>query len=172
MEAEHCGMPTEVTERLRWFKTYALTDDVSETCRKHGIARSTFYRWYRRFDAEDLSTLTDTPTTQWCAKSSEDVHSSSNQTSPEQSDRLREPLAFALFCVSIFFGLYSLTNIHTDVSANITATDGRIEQTEEQMSDLASTIERFGNINDCEIAFDGFDDESPLITCQLSLNDE
>ena len=53
--------PKEVVERLQWFLNYAEHGSISETCRHYRIARSTFYRWLRRFDPNDLSTLTDLP---------------------------------------------------------------------------------------------------------------
>ncbi len=36
---------------------YARTHPVTVTCRRFGIARSTFYRWRQRFDPRNLSTL-------------------------------------------------------------------------------------------------------------------
>ena len=36
---------------------YARTHPVTVTCRRFGIARSTFYRWRKRFDAQHLSSL-------------------------------------------------------------------------------------------------------------------
>lgn len=51
-----------VRERLEWLLDWAEHGSVSHTCRRFGIARTTFYRWARRFDAADLSTLQDLPT--------------------------------------------------------------------------------------------------------------
>lgn len=51
--------PPEVAERLKWFLCFLDTNSVSETCRRFGIARTTFYRWSRRFDANDLTSLQD-----------------------------------------------------------------------------------------------------------------
>jgi len=59
--AEGCDM--EVLERLRWFQHLAEYGCVSTTCREFKIARSTLYRWIERFDPDDLSSLTDHPTT-------------------------------------------------------------------------------------------------------------
>jgi putative transposase len=43
-------------QRLRWMD-YARTHSVAQTCRHFGIARSTFYRWQRRYDPRRLSFL-------------------------------------------------------------------------------------------------------------------
>ncbi|MBA3450949.1 MAG: transposase [Chloroflexia bacterium] len=40
---------------------YARTHTVSATCRPFGIARSTFYRWPRRYDPQRLSVLENRP---------------------------------------------------------------------------------------------------------------
>ncbi len=47
--------------RLKWF-LYAIEhdDNVSLACRHFGIARSTFVRWWNRFDAQDPSSLEET----------------------------------------------------------------------------------------------------------------
>jgi putative transposase len=42
--------------RLRWMD-YARPHSVAATCRHFGIARSTFYRWQRRYDPQHLSFL-------------------------------------------------------------------------------------------------------------------
>src|SRR4051794_22561659 len=57
--ASLAGCPPEVGERLRWFLHFAEHGSVSATCRQFGIARTTFYRWARRFDPSDLRTLED-----------------------------------------------------------------------------------------------------------------
>ena len=41
---------------LRWLD-YARTHSVAATCRHFGIARSTFYRWQRRYRPDDLTSL-------------------------------------------------------------------------------------------------------------------
>ncbi len=46
----------EARQRLRWLD-YARTHSVAQTCRHFGIARSTFYRWQRRYDPHDLRSL-------------------------------------------------------------------------------------------------------------------
>jgi len=38
---------------------YARTHSVAATCRRFGIARSTYYRWAGRYDPQDLTTLED-----------------------------------------------------------------------------------------------------------------
>lgn len=46
----------EAKQRLRWID-YARTHTVAATCRHFGIARSTYYRWQRRYDPKALSFL-------------------------------------------------------------------------------------------------------------------
>src|SRR5258708_2797842 len=44
--------------RLQWMLFYYFNGrNVARTCRHFGISRQTFYRWKRRFDRHDLSTL-------------------------------------------------------------------------------------------------------------------
>ena len=44
--------------RLQWMLFYYFNGrNVARTCRHFGITRQTFYRWKRRFDRHDLSTL-------------------------------------------------------------------------------------------------------------------
>ena len=59
--AVQSAAPDEVVERLRWFTHFAKYHSISKTCSEFGIARTTFYRWYKRLDLEDLSTLQNTP---------------------------------------------------------------------------------------------------------------
>ena len=40
---------------------YARTHSVAATCRRFHIARSTYYRWHKRYDPRDLTTLEDRP---------------------------------------------------------------------------------------------------------------
>ena len=47
--AVQADLPEEVLVRLRWFLHYVRTGSVSKTCREFGIARTTLYRWFRRF---------------------------------------------------------------------------------------------------------------------------
>jgi putative transposase len=42
---------------LRWHATHG--QNVSLTCRRHGISRRTFYRWQQRFDQQGLAGLED-----------------------------------------------------------------------------------------------------------------
>jgi putative transposase len=45
-------------QRLQWMLFYFFDGrDVARTCRHFAISRQTFYRWKRRFDRHDLSTL-------------------------------------------------------------------------------------------------------------------
>jgi putative transposase len=50
------ALSRDATQRLRWMD-YARTHSVAATCRHFGIARSTFYRWQRRYDPQRLSLL-------------------------------------------------------------------------------------------------------------------
>src|ERR1700720_2814499 len=44
--------------RLQWMLFYFFNGrNAARTCRHFGISRQTFYRWLRRFDRHDLSTL-------------------------------------------------------------------------------------------------------------------
>src|ERR1700693_5225962 len=47
----------EARVRLAWMDFYRRSLNVARTCRHFGISRQTFYRWQRRFDAYDLTTL-------------------------------------------------------------------------------------------------------------------
>ena len=48
----------EANARLCWFDFYQTHGgDASLTCRRFGISRQTFYRWKRRYEPHDLSTL-------------------------------------------------------------------------------------------------------------------
>ena len=46
----------DAKQRLRWMD-YARIHSVAATCRHFGIARSTYYRWQRRYDPAQLSFL-------------------------------------------------------------------------------------------------------------------
>lgn len=56
--AKELELSDDAVQRLRWF-CYALEHDgnVSLACRHFGIARSTYLRWARRFDARDVTSL-------------------------------------------------------------------------------------------------------------------
>lgn len=43
--------------RLAWMDFYRGTQNVALTCRHFGISRQTFYRWQRRYDPQDLTSL-------------------------------------------------------------------------------------------------------------------
>lgn len=45
--------------RLKWMDHYALHQNARLTCRHFDISPQTFYRWKRRFDLYDLTTLED-----------------------------------------------------------------------------------------------------------------
>lgn len=47
----------EAAKRLRWFEYYRRCRNARRTCRYFGISAQTFYRWQRRFDPYDLTTL-------------------------------------------------------------------------------------------------------------------
>jgi putative transposase len=43
--------------RLRWMDFYRKNQNVALTCRHFGISRQTFYRWLKRYEPLDLTTL-------------------------------------------------------------------------------------------------------------------
>ncbi|HZW96089.1 MAG TPA: helix-turn-helix domain-containing protein [Candidatus Eremiobacteraceae bacterium] len=43
--------------RLEWMDYYRRCQNAARTCRHFGISRQTFYRWQRRYDPQNLSTL-------------------------------------------------------------------------------------------------------------------
>jgi len=47
----------EARVRLCWMDFYRGCRNVARTCRHFGISRQTFYRWQRRYDPYDLTTL-------------------------------------------------------------------------------------------------------------------
>jgi hypothetical protein len=47
----------EARVRLAWMDFYGRCGNVAHTCRHFGISRQTFYRWQRRYDPYDLTTL-------------------------------------------------------------------------------------------------------------------
>src|SRR5712692_7076714 len=47
----------EARVRLAWMDFYRRCRNVARTGRHFGISRQTFYRWQRRYDAYDLTTL-------------------------------------------------------------------------------------------------------------------
>ena len=56
--AEVTGITRMAKQRLKWLDCYqAHGENASLTCRYFGISRQTFYRWKRRFNPGDLTTL-------------------------------------------------------------------------------------------------------------------
>ena len=47
----------EARVRLHWMDFYRRYRNVARTCRHFGISRQTFYRWQRRYDPQDLTSL-------------------------------------------------------------------------------------------------------------------
>lgn len=47
----------EARTRLAWMDFYRETKSVALCCRRFGISRQTFYRWHRRYDPMDLTSL-------------------------------------------------------------------------------------------------------------------
>jgi transposase InsO family protein len=47
----------EARTRLCWMDFYRESENAALTCRHFGISRQTFYRWHRRYDAMDLTSL-------------------------------------------------------------------------------------------------------------------
>jgi len=45
--------------RLTWMDFYRRQRNAALTCRRFGLSRQTFYRWWRRYDSRDLTTLED-----------------------------------------------------------------------------------------------------------------
>ena len=43
--------------RLGWMDFYRRTQNVALTCRHFGISRQTFYRWRKRYEPMDLTSL-------------------------------------------------------------------------------------------------------------------
>jgi transposase InsO family protein len=47
----------EARTRLAWMDFYRRTENVALTCRHFGISRQTFYRWLKRYEPMDLTSL-------------------------------------------------------------------------------------------------------------------
>ena len=47
----------EAAKRLRWYEYHSRCGHARQTCRYFGISGQTFYRWKRRFDPYNLTTL-------------------------------------------------------------------------------------------------------------------
>ena len=43
--------------RLDWMDFYRKSQNVALTCRHFGISRQTFYRWHKRYEPLDLTSL-------------------------------------------------------------------------------------------------------------------
>ncbi len=56
-------LPREVKLRLKWIQHYQKTRNISKTCRYYGISRTTFYKWYKRYQKEGIEGLYDRPRT-------------------------------------------------------------------------------------------------------------
>src|SRR5439155_874512 len=73
----------EAQKRLRWFDHYqAHGRNTALTCRYFGISRQTFYRWKRRYDPQQLTTLED--------RSHRPVRRRRPTWSPEQAEGVRQ----------------------------------------------------------------------------------
>lgn len=53
------NLSSAAKRRLEWFDYYRKSGNVSQTCRYFGIARETFYEWWKRYNPNDLSSLED-----------------------------------------------------------------------------------------------------------------
>ncbi|MDA1129845.1 MAG: helix-turn-helix domain-containing protein, partial [Chloroflexi bacterium] len=42
-------------QRRSWMAAYNETRNISQTCREFGITRSTFYKWFERYDSDSPS---------------------------------------------------------------------------------------------------------------------
>jgi len=60
LERGAAELSREAQKRLQWFDHYqSHRRNAALTCRYFGISRQTFYRWKRRYDPQNLSTLAD-----------------------------------------------------------------------------------------------------------------
>src|SRR5229473_416439 len=95
--------------RLQWMLFYLFNGrNAARTCRHFGISRQTFYRWLRRFDRHDLTTLEERshrprhirqPT--WTAALAERVLALRKQYPCWGKDKLVVLLAREKLCVSV-----------------------------------------------------------------------
>lgn len=51
------NLPLEAKKRLEWIKYYEKIGSVSQTCKKFGTSKTTFYRWKRRYEKYGLKGL-------------------------------------------------------------------------------------------------------------------
>jgi len=49
----------QARKRLKWIDYYHKCNNVSQACRHFDISRKTFYKWYNRYDPQNLYTLED-----------------------------------------------------------------------------------------------------------------
>ena len=72
-----------VGQRFLWIKEYASLGNAKEVCRKFGISRKTFYKWYKRFknSRNNPLSLADLPRT---------PHTSPRQTSVSVREMIME----------------------------------------------------------------------------------
>lgn len=57
LKAVGVELSREARARLAWMDFYRETGNAALTCRHFGISRQTFYRWQRRYDPMDLTSL-------------------------------------------------------------------------------------------------------------------
>jgi hypothetical protein len=82
LERGGAELSREARQRLQWFDHYrAHGGNAALTCRYFGISREAFYRWKRRCDPEDLSTLED--------RSHRPHHRRRSTWTAEQAERVR-----------------------------------------------------------------------------------
>ncbi len=109
LERGAAELSREAQKRLQWFDYYrAHGRNVALTCRYFGISRQTFYRWQRRYDPQNLSTLKDCshqphrrrrPT--WTAEQAEQVRRLREQYPRWGKDKLAVLLRRAGWAVSV-----------------------------------------------------------------------
>lgn len=176
-QAEADGRSPEVIERLQWFLHFAKFKSISRICEDFGIARTTYYRWAKRFDPTDLSTLEDNPRTPPKENRTEYrqpvVHSASPNTDETPlaevpTPRLRyssiNPLLRGCLIICLVFNIAFLAIVgyrfFSDVDSNaLTAQTGSKTISDESI-DLSSVQLR---ITDCT------EKESGDYSCSLSL---
>jgi len=82
LERPAIDLSQKARQRLRWFDYYrAHGHNAALTCRYFGISRQTFYRWKRRYDPQNLSTLED--------RSHQPHHRRHPTWTAEQAERVR-----------------------------------------------------------------------------------
>jgi len=80
--ARKTNISKEAKKRLAWFDYYQKKGNVRLTCRYFGISPQTFYRWKKRFNPYDLTTLE--------AKSSKPLRVREPETPVEVVEKIRE----------------------------------------------------------------------------------